>query len=70
MNKFMTQTMTPSRLVMPISGHRCVQGMTRREAVIVRDGVVATQSLALGTSGAYGTVKGAFPGPVAWSPPT
>ena len=59
---------TPSRFAMPISGHQCAFGMDVREAGIVRD-----RAVTLGVAGlavAYDiAVKGAFPGPDAWSPP-
>ena len=64
----LTWTQSPSRAVMPISGHPCALGMTDpREAVIVRDRAltgVVPGSPALGV-----VLDGAFVGPDAWSPP-
>jgi len=66
-NSYQTQTI-PSRIALPvsapISGQKCVLGTAVREAADVRDRAFTGAVMGLTTA-----VKGAFPGPDAWSPP-
>jgi len=56
-----TPTTNPSGFAMPIYGHQCALGKTETETAVVRDRAL--------TGAVLGLAIGAFPGPLAWSPP-